>query len=262
MPYIRANTLRIGLDDFTSRMQSKYGLTQVEWYPSAFSTDYADIARTLEYELGLFYVQSLSSMVPVMVLDPQPEDIMLDVSAAPGSKTTQAAMHMQNRGVIVANDISFMRLKSVGSHIDRLGILNVAVTNMDGRRYPRLATFNKILLDAPCSGMGSRKGMFVNYSANRINSLAKLQKSLLLHAFDLLEPTGTLVYSTCTTTVEENEGVIAFLLEKRDNAILEKTELPFEYWRGRGGNTAIDEQVARFRLDEEFFVAKVKKVVE
>lgn len=259
--YIRANTLRISLDDFIVRMQ-KYGIKQVEWYRNAFSTEYQDIAKTLEYKIGLFYVQSLSSMVPVIVLDPQPGDFVLDVSAAPGSKTTQMAMHMQNTGVIVANDVSFMRLKSLGSHIDRLGIVNVCITNLDGRRYPRIAKFNKILLDAPCSSMGSRKGVCMEYSENRINSLAKLQKSLLVRAFDLLEPGGTLVYSTCTKTLMENEWVVRHLLEKRKNALLEKVELPFEFSRGESGDLSIDGNVCRFTLDEEFFVAKVKKAID
>ncbi|MEM4332502.1 MAG: RsmB/NOP family class I SAM-dependent RNA methyltransferase [Candidatus Micrarchaeia archaeon] len=254
---IRINSLRISRDEFEGIM-SKYGITPVSWYSGAYTSDYENLSKTLEYQLGYFYIQSLSSMVPPLVLDPKPGDVVLDVAAAPGSKSTQCAMQMNDKGVVIANDVSYMRLKSLASHIDRLGITCIAMTNFDGRRFPKLASFNKVLLDAPCSSMGSRR-CTIQHSDGRIKSLAHLQKSLLLRAFDLLSPEGTLVYSTCTTTIEENEGVINALLEKRDDVVLETPVLPFRHEKGISGNSVIDEKVCRFTLDESFFIAKLRK---
>lgn len=256
--YIRQNTLRIQDCEFNEVM-GKYGIKPVGWYAHAYRCDYPDLARTLEYSRGYFYIQGLSSMVPVLLLDLAPNDVLLDISAAPGSKATQAAMHMQNSGVIVANDISYNRLKSLGSHIDRLGILNIALSNCDGRKMPRVAVFSKAIVDVPCSSFGSRKASRQHYSENRIRSLARLQKQLLLRAYDLVAEGGTLVYSTCTTTVEENEMVVAALLEKRPTAKLVEVQLPFESNRGNSGISEVDAYVARFELDEAFFVSKIIK---
>ncbi len=272
--YYRMNPLRIDFQEFKERM-SKYGeFTQIDWYPLAFQTD-ANWAKTIEYELGYLYAQSLSSMIPPLILNPSKEDIVLDMAAAPGSKTTQMAIAMENEGVLIANDSSYMRIKSLASHIDRLGLTNVVITNFDGRRIPKFMEFNRILLDAPCSSMGSRKGCRVEFSEKRIKSLARLQESLLIHAFDLLVEGGTLVYSTCTNTIEENEGVIERLLEKRENVKLEPVNLPFKakklesfddyslgwiYQEGQSDVEEVRKNVRRFNLDEYFFTAKIRKV--
>ncbi|MGB9634917.1 MAG: NOL1/NOP2/sun family putative RNA methylase [Candidatus Micrarchaeia archaeon] len=257
MVYIRCNSLRMGYDEFRNRM-SKYNVEPVDWYKYAFFVDSYNVSKTIEYMLGYFYVQSLSSMVPVFLLNPLPNDVLLDLCAAPGSKATQAAMHMQNKGILVANDASYMRLKSLVSHIDRLGITNIVVTNYDGSKFPGNMKFTKVLVDAPCSSLGSRKAVY-DYSQNRINSLSRLQKSLILRGYDLLIDGGTLVYSTCTTTMEENEMVIEHLLSKRDDAIVENISLPFPSENGISSNSAVDDFVRRFELDEKFFVAKIKK---
>ncbi len=273
MVYYRMNPLRISRDEFIERM-SKYGyFKEIEWMPMAFETD-VNWAKTLEYELGYLYGQSLSSMIPPLVLGPRDGDRVLDMAAAPGSKSTQMAVMMNNKGVVVANDVSYMRIKSLASHVDRLGITNVVITNIDGRRYPRFMNFNKILLDAPCSSHGSRKGCRLEFSEKRIKSLARLQKALILRAFDLLENGGTMVYSTCTNTEDENEKVIEHLLEKRENAIIEPVNLPFPakevsegeiyrfgwtYEKGRSDIEMISENVRRFSLDEYFFIAKISR---
>lgn len=254
---IRINSLRIGKKEFEERMQ-RFCLRSVSWYANAYITETPEMGKSLEYQLGYFYIQSLSSMVPVIVLDPKPGETVLDLAAAPGSKSTQCAMHMGDKGVVVANDASYMRLKGLASHVDRLGITSIAMTNFDGRRFPNIAKFNKVLLDAPCSSMGSRR-MVVPHSEKRIKSLTRLQKALMLRAYDLLAPKGTLVYSTCTTTIEENEQVVGALIEKRDSAIIEEVVLPFRFERGICGDENIDRKVCRFALDESFFIAKITK---
>lgn len=262
--YIRANSLRVDVKRLKSALSNYgYDIESIPWYKYAYKVsniNSSSLGRLLEYQQGYFYVQSLSSMVPVLVLGPTEKDYVLDLAAAPGSKTTQIAMHMGNKGVLVANDPSYMRLKSLGSHIDRLGVLNVCITNYDGRQFPSSVKFSKILLDAPCSSIGSRKGC-VAHSVNRIRSLARLQKALLVKAFDLLAENGELVYSTCTTTVEENETVIQYLLSKRGSARLVDVNelLSFEHSYGMCSDDSLNRLVARYQLDEKFFVAKVRK---
>ncbi len=261
---IRVNCLRTEPRELHDALESQgYAVDKVSWYDCAYTVsgrEEKSLGRTIEYQLGHYYIQSLSSMVPAMILAPKPNDIVLDLAAAPGSKTTQMSMHMQNRGVIVANDSSYMRLKSLGSHIDRLGVLNACITNYDGRRFPSGIKFTKILVDAPCSSIGSRKGC-ISHSENRIRSLARLQTSLILRAFDLLDDGGVLVYSTCTTTIDENEDVVAHLLAKRPNAVIADagSDIVFDYARGCGQDAHINENVVRYELDEAFFVAKIVK---
>ncbi|HLC68973.1 MAG TPA: RsmB/NOP family class I SAM-dependent RNA methyltransferase [Candidatus Bilamarchaeaceae archaeon] len=249
MPSIRVNTLRISPAELKSAM-GRYGKVEtVPWYPSALIVQGENLANTQEYQLGYFYLQSLASMLPVIALDPQPGEHILDLAAAPGSKATQIAQHMKNSGILIANDDAYMRLKPLGGHIGRLGILNCAVTEYDGRKLPSIMHFHRVLLDAPCSGLGSR---FTHspYSPNRLRQMCKLQKQLLVHAFDLLLPGGRLIYSTCTTRNEENEEVVQRLLDKRSDAKLEKPGLPVPHTYGPG---------ARIELDEFFFIAQLTR---
>lgn len=255
--HLRVNYLRISNSEFEKVME-KYELKKIDWIEGVYSTEHEKMGNTLEYQKGLFYIQSLSSMVPVFVLKPKKKDVILDMASAPGSKTTQIAIELNNEGIIIANDISYNRMKSLSSHIDRLGIMNVGITCFDGMRFPGYIKFNKILIDAPCSSMGSRKACDVK-SENRIKSLSKLQKHLILRAFDLLLPEGELVYSTCTTTYEENENVIENLFNKREDAVPIEFELPFEVQKGFSSDKRVEMCSKRYELDESFFVAKIKK---
>lgn len=255
--HLRVNQLRIENEEF-ERIMSKFELKKINWIEGVYSTEHEKMGNSIEYQTGLFYIQSLSSMVPVYILNPQKNDIVLDMAAAPGSKTTQMAIQMKNEGIIIANDISYNRMKSLTSHLDRLGIINVGISCFDGRRIPGHLKFNKILIDAPCSGMGSRKVCEAK-SDNRIKSLSKLQKHLILRAFDLLLPGGELVYSTCTTTFEENEEVLENLFEKRENAEPVEFTLPFEIQEGFSSNEKVQKCCKRYELDESFFISKIRK---
>lgn len=255
--YLRVNNLKISNTDFEERM-SKYNVKKVDWLEGVYSTEHEKMGNILEYQTGLFYIQSLSSMVPVYVLKPHKKDKILDLAAAPGSKTTQMAIELENEGIIIANDISYNRMKSLASHLDRLGIINVGITCFDGRRFPGYIKYNKVLIDAPCSSMGSRKSCDVK-SENRIKSLSRLQKGLILRAFDLLLPGGELVYSTCTTTYEENEEVVEHLFSKREEATPVDFVLPFKIEEGFSHNEDVIKCAKRYELDESFFVSKIKK---
>uniref|UniRef100_A0A667WLK8 NOP2 nucleolar protein homolog (yeast) n=1 Tax=Myripristis murdjan TaxID=586833 RepID=A0A667WLK8_9TELE len=237
------------------------------------------IGATPEYLAGQYMLQGASSFLPVMALSPQEGESVLDMSSAPGGKTTYIGMLknltlMRNTGVIVANDANADRLKSVVGNIHRLGVTNTVVCNYDGRKFPKvMGGFDRVLLDAPCSGTGViSKDPAVKTSKDEadIQRSAHLQKELILAAIDSVNaesPTGGyLVYCTCSITVEENEWVVDYALKKR-NVKLVPTGLDF----GKEGFTRFKER--RFhpslRLSRRFyphshnmdgfFVAKLKK---
>ncbi|XP_068998607.1 28S rRNA (cytosine(4447)-C(5))-methyltransferase [Embiotoca jacksoni] len=232
------------------------------------------IGATPEYLAGHYMLQGASSFLPVMALSPQEGDLVLDMSSAPGGKTTYIAQLMRNTGVIVANDANAQRLKSVVGNIHRLGVTNTVVSNYDGRQFPKvMGGFDRVLLDAPCSGTGViAKDPAVKTSKDQldIQRSAHLQKELILSAIDSVNAEspsgGYLIYCTCSIMVEENEWVVDYALKKR-NVKLVPTGLDF----GSEGFTRFKQ--FRFhpslRLSRRFyphshnmdgfFVAKLKK---
>ena len=209
------------------------------WHPDAFVIDSTlerhALGNTLAHFLGQIYVQDLASLLPVMALEPHLKPLadstsaapVLDACAAPGSKTSQLAAALENRGAIAANDPSWQRVKALKSNLERLGVANTLITNLDLRRFPRYE-FQAILLDAPCSSEGTVRKSIMNTRPQQHPEparLAALQKQLLARAFALLAPGGALVYSTCTLAPEENELVVASLLEAQPGAHLEPVKI-------------------------------------
>ncbi len=183
------------------------------------------LGKTLEHFTGKMYVASLSSLLPPLVLNPQPGDRVFDICAAPGSKTTFLAELMDNQGTLIANEPSSTRSKKLVSNLERMGVLNAVVLQSDGTKLSNFfeQQFDKILLDAPCSseGFARKDSKFFDkmWSEKKIFEAAKLQKKLISAAFEILAPGGAMVYSTCTSAPEENEFVIQFLLEKYGEAV-------------------------------------------
>ncbi|KAG5727655.1 putative ribosomal RNA methyltransferase nop2 [Termitomyces sp. T112] len=199
------------------------------------------IGATPEYLAGHYMLQAASSFLPVIALAPQPNERVLDMASAPGGKTTHIAALLQNTGVVFANDTNKARTKSLTANVHRLGCKNVVVCSYDGREFPKvMGGFDRVLLDAPCSGTGvisKDQSVKVNKSERDFTLLSHLQKQLILCAIDSVNPDsktgGYIVYSTCSVTVDENESVVDYALRKRPNVRLVDTGLEF----GREGYT-------------------------
>lgn len=229
---IRVNTLKTSVADFL-QLVAPYGwqLTPVPWCAEGFWIEREDeeslpLGSTAEHLSGLFYIQEASSMLPVAALfaDGDMPQRVMDVAAAPGSKTTQIAARMGNKGGILANEYSASRVKVLHANISRCGISNVALTHFDGRVFGAALPecFDAILLDAPCSGEGVvRKDpdALKNWSSESNQQIAATQRELIDSAFHALQPGGTLVYSTCTLNREENEDVVHWLLARYPQAV-------------------------------------------
>ncbi len=229
---IRVNTLKISVGDFLALVSPyNWQLTPVPWCAEGFwierdDEDAVPLGSTAEHLSGLFYIQEASSMLPVAALfadDNAPERVM-DVAAAPGSKTTQIAARMGNQGAILANEYSASRVKVLHANISRCGIHNVALTHFDGRVFGAALpeAFDAILLDAPCSGEGVvRKDpdALKNWSVESNLEIAATQRELIDSAFHALRPGGTLIYSTCTLNRDENEDVCLWLKGQYPDAV-------------------------------------------
>jgi NOL1/NOP2/sun family putative RNA methylase len=181
-------------------------------------TSQRQLGTLMSYHLGYIYPQALSSALPVLALNPRPGQIVLDLCAAPGTKTTHMAQLMDDRGVIVANDRNYGRLAALAANLKRLGITNTLITFSKGGNFAPGERFDRVLVDAPCSGEGKyrldRYGRIMHHRGGTTN-LAAIQKGLITRAFDLLKPGGHMVYSTCTLNPLENEAVVSHLLARR-----------------------------------------------
>lgn len=223
---IRVNTLKVTPETVKTALEQKeFKLAPNEWLNYAFNifSEEAkfDLGATHEYLHGWYYLQTIASMIPVHILFPEPNDTVLDMCAAPGSKTTQIAQYMQNEGIIIAIDDKKNRILSLNANLKRCGVYNCVTFPYNAKNVKKLATAgikpNKILLDAPCTGAGiirqdpTRK---TSRDLSDIKYMASLQKELLTAGLELLAPQGWLLYSTCSFHYQENEMVISEVLPK------------------------------------------------
>ncbi|MCX6094454.1 MAG: RsmB/NOP family class I SAM-dependent RNA methyltransferase [Candidatus Bipolaricaulota bacterium] len=220
---LRTNTLRINPDDLRDRLLGKgIRVEPFAWEPTYFRTT-RTVGATVEHWAGLFYLQEVVQSVPVAALDPQPGELVLDLCAAPGGKATDIAARMRNRGCLVANEPNGRRQQALLANVNRIGAWNIAISEYRGQDFPIGDGFDRVLVDAPCSAEGTlRKEPSLRGGAlpSAIRRLAGIQQMLILRAFDLLRVGGRLVYSTCTFAPEENEAIVAYLLERRRARVL------------------------------------------
>lgn len=263
---IRVNTLKTDMDTVEEYLDKQnISHSPVPWCRDGLWIDSKTDLDMIEHQLGYYYVQNSSSMIPSTVLDPKPGESVLDLCAAPGSKTTHLAQLMENKGVLVANEASFVRVRALVINIQKAGASNVTVTRRDGIGFEKYTErFDKVLLDAPCSDIGTaRKNpqAIQRWSLERVKKLGNLQKKLIKSAYCCLKEGGVLVYSTCTTSTEENEDVVEYLLKEYDGAGLEGIKI--DGLKTRKGMSEKTRKCARIRPQdndtESYFLAGVRK---
>ena len=274
----RTNTLRITTNELRKELTSAgFIIERVPWYSDAFvlkNKSIRELTETEEYKKGFVYIQNLSSMIPALVLNPQPDETVLDIAAAPGSKTTQIAALMQNTGELTANDLSFKRLFKLKENLNNMGVTNTKVLNLPGESFWKKLPeyFDKALVDVPCSMEGRIRcddpKTYKDWSTKKIKQLSKLQKYLLRSAVSATKVGGTIVYSTCTLAPEENEEVIEWVVEKTPDALsVENIEIPnlqmqsgLTFWKNKKfKHTKNCARIFPSQTMEGFFIAKIKK---
>ncbi len=276
----RVNRLKMEAAALRQELQGQgFHLETVPWYREAFILrrgTLRDLQETAAYREGRLYVQNLSSMLPVLMLDIQPGQKVLDLTAAPGSKTTQIAAEMQGQGEILANDNNRIRCYKLKANLEMQGCGNVEVKlgygEAFGRRYPE--HFDRVLLDAPCSAEGrfqaSEPASYKFWKTHKVHQMARTQRKLLASAIEALRPGGVLVYSTCTFAPEENEGVLDAALERFGNQIrLTPVDFPLKNkmaaltsWEDKDFHADIARCALRILPNNEmegFFVARLEK---
>ena len=271
---LRVNTLKGNNDEVIKVFdENKIDYDKVDWYENAFiikNKTEKDLQKLDIYKDGKIYLQSLSSMVPPLILDPKEGENVLDLTAAPGSKTTQMATLMNNKGYIQANEIDKIRFDRLEYNIKKQGVTIAEVTNEDGRNAVKKKDeyFDKILLDVPCSGEGrfiiDKPETYSTWSIMLVQGLTMLQKELIDSAFKALKVGGTLVYSTCTLNREENEKIVNWALNSYN---LELEQISFKADNMiKGNNKHLREEINKTvkilpsRRTEGFYIAKFKKV--
>jgi 16S rRNA (cytosine1407-C5)-methyltransferase len=279
----RANTLKISADDLEQYLQKQgVDFERIGWNTNAFvltsesGNDVKSLTEVSLYKEGGFYIQSLSSMIPALVLDPKPNERILDIAAAPGSKTTQLAALMENGGEIVANDISSVRIYKLRANLQQQGVTNTRVTRIPGqllwKKYPEY--FDKALVDAPCSLEGRISCIdpktYADWSVKRIEFLSQRERFLLRSAVSAVKPGGVIIYSTCTLAPEENEEVVNWILEREKGALrVESIDIagflvyrPIMKWRKQVFAPEVEKTVRILPSEtmEGFFLAKIRKL--
>ena len=223
----RVNTLVANLKETKEELEKKsWNLKQIPWCKEGFfAQGNIGLGNTTEHFLGKIYIQEAASMIPPLALTPF-KDKVLDVSASPGSKTTQIAATMKNKGLIIANDVDAKRCDILNQNLQRCSVSNCTITKING--FQIKGEFDNILLDAPCSGTGAirKSPLTLNiWNKNMIKKFTNTQKKLIINNFNNLKPGGRMVYSTCSVEPEENEEIISYLLNQFNNAKCKKIDL-------------------------------------
>lgn len=271
---LRVNTLKTNVRDVMQYFkENNVKFERVLWYNDALiikNKTEKDLQKLEIYKEGKIYLQSLPSMVPPLVLKPKQEENVLDLTAAPGGKTTEIAAFMNNNGFIFANELDKLRCERLKYNVELQGAKIVEVNcgrgEKIGKSYPE--KFDKVLLDAPCSGEGrfsmQNVQSYKTWSKKTVQELNKMQKKLIKSAYEALKPGGILVYSTCTLNKDENENVLNWALNELNLKMLDidleiREKLPaFNENLDKSINKAI--RILPSKNMEGFFVSKMEKV--
>lgn len=277
--YLRVNTCRISRDALIKLLYDKYQIRTepLDHFQKVLKVIDGNerIGKTIEHVLGFYYIQSLSSMLPPLVLNPGSDDIVMDLCGAPGSKSTQLAELMNNKGTLVINEVDNERIKSLVFNLERMNAINSSIIHSKGEVLSKFYDdhFTKILVDAPCSGLGiiQKKGEVSSWwSLDHVQRLQQLQIRLLVSAIKMARVGAEIVYSTCTLSIEENEMVIDKILEKYPIK-LEEVKLPIPYrqafteFEGKKFNLQMKNaiRILPWEIDSDgFFLVKMTKTGE
>ena len=263
---LRVNSLKSN----AKNVQNQLTLNNIEFKKSDFWENAfiienvnEDIIRSLDiYKNGEIYLQNLSSMLPPIILDPKENEDIFDMTAAPGSKTTEMAMISNNKAHITACEMNKIRFDRLMYNLEKQGAKCVYAMQKDARQIDDFFSFDKILLDAPCSGSGTINTNDINlnkyFTEKLIEKSIKTQKALINKAIKILKEGGELVYSTCSVLQEENENIIKDLLNQKN---IELINIDFEKYKLPILPTKIKGTICVMPTDEYegFFVAKIRK---
>ncbi|MFC5700398.1 RsmB/NOP family class I SAM-dependent RNA methyltransferase [Cohnella faecalis] len=231
---LRANGLKL-TGEALRDLSPLVGPSEIPWADGGYYTsEEIRPGKHLYYHLGLYYIQEPSAMLPAELLGVRPGDRVLDLCAAPGGKTTQLAAKLQGQGVLVTNDNAAERTKALAKNVELAGIRNAVVLNEEPGRIADAfgAWFDRVLVDAPCSGEGmfrKDEDMIGQWERHSVERCSRMQDAILLDAARLVAPGGRLVYSTCTFSPRENEGTIAKFLAARPDFFVVSTDLPASF---------------------------------
>ncbi|MDR3610645.1 MAG: RsmB/NOP family class I SAM-dependent RNA methyltransferase [Ignavibacteriaceae bacterium] len=274
--YIRINTLKTTRERISSFFRSNFGIEteNIPGMPAALKVMVKSdiISKSLEHVSGEFYIQGLSSMIPPLILSPNEDDIILDLCASPGSKTTGIGELMNNKGTLLANEIQMDRVRTLIFNVDRMNLVNTGILHFKGELLSKIYNnyFDKLLVDAPCSGLGiiQKRGEVGSWwNLDKCLNLGELQFKLLMSALKMVKEGGEIVYSTCTMSVEENEMVISKILSKFPVEVVD-IELPVKSHPGitKYKEETINPQLEKARRilpweadSDGFFIVKLKK---
>ena len=257
---LRLNTMKISKQELLDL--DLFQLTNIPWAKEGFYYD-ESIDRPGKnplHESGAYYLQEPSAMSVVPKLDVQEGDRVLDLCAAPGGKSTYILSKLNNTGLLVSNEINPTRIKALGENLERFGAKNCIITNTDSSSLRNVFTgyFDKIVIDAPCSGQGMfRKDEVAikDWGYSKVLECQSIQKEIIRDGFKMLKKDGILVYSTCTFAKEENEDVInEFINEFDDAELIEMHRLWPHQVKGEGHFVA----KIRKNRDEECYIKKIK----
>lgn len=256
---LRVNTIKTNAEKVKIELEKnniEYEI--VEWNKSAFIIKNVkeDEIRKLDiYNNGEIYLQSLSSMIPAIIIDPKERENILDMTAAPGGKTSQMAAIANNKVFLTACEKNKIRLERLQYNMQKQGVKNINIMQEDSRKLSNYFSFDKILLDAPCSGSGTENIFNSNFTEELIKRSCKTQEELLTKALSILKHGGEMVYSTCSILKEENEEILNKVLKKFKAQIV-PIQIPKEI---PVLPTSIDGVVTicPTKLYEGFFVAKI-----
>ena len=258
---LRANKIKTRVEDIEEQLiKNNIKFRKIGWYKDAIIIENAredEIRKTEMYENGEIYLQSLSSMLPPIILEPEKGENILDMAAAPGGKTTQIAAITENKAFITACEKNKIRAERLKYNLQKQGVTCVNIMAEDARKLSDYFSFDKILLDAPCSGSGTANIFDYRFSKELVQRSSKTQEELLRKAIKISKSGGEIIYSTCSILKQENEEILKKIIKSGKVEIVPikiNSEIP-TLPVGIDGTIC----VAPTELYEGFFVAKIYK---